>query len=83
MYNSQMFRFGSVDHLIDNFPKSPKYNKNQQNTVCFNARSNRASKKNPRTVMMITIKRYMHLCLVMTKVLVEILVKVCNRPIEF
>ena len=38
-------------------------------------------KKNPKTVIMITTKRYMHLwhkCLVMTKVLVDILVTVRN-----
>ena len=38
-------------------------------------------KKNPRTAIMIMTKRYMHLCheyLVMTNVIVDILVTVCN-----
>ena len=43
-------------------------------------------KNNPRTATMITFKIYMHLwhkCLLMTKVLVEILMKVRNWPIWF
>ena len=75
------FRCGYIDNLIDKYPKPPKDNIKQLNIVCFNERGNCALQNNPRTVMVVTIKRYMHLwhvCLVMEKVLVEILVIVRN-----
>ena len=71
------FRHGSVDNLIYKLPKPPKDNKKRQKNVRFNERGNRESQNNLRTVITITIKIYMHIwhvCLVMAKVLVEILV---------
>ena len=78
---NKCFRCGSEDDLIYKFPKPPKDNEKRINQVCFSERGNRSLKNNVKTAIMITTKRYMHLwheCLVMMKVLVEILVTVRN-----
>ena len=75
------FRCGSVDDLITKCPKPTNNNKKRRKKSLFNEKSDCASKKNPRMVIMILTKIYMNLsheCLVMTKFLVEILVTVCN-----
>ena len=80
------FRYRSEDHLIYKFLKAPKYNKNGEipnisiKGVIVNP------KNNPRMVMIITINGYIHLwhvCLLMMKVIVDIFVTVCNRPIGY
>ena len=80
------FRCGSEDNIIDKFPKTPKDNKNDESKYFSVKGVIVHHKNNMRTVIMITTKRYMHLwheCLVMMKVLVEILAKVWNIPIGF
>ena len=75
------FRLVYVDHIISKCTKPPKDKNKRQKQVRFNERGNRASKNNPRMVTMISIKGYMqlwHKCMVMTKVLVEILATVYN-----
>ena len=80
------FRCGSVDNLIAKCTKPPKYNRKQKKKFVPVKGVTVHCKKNARMEIMILNKRYMHIwheCLVMTKVLVDISVTVCNWPIRF
>ena len=75
------FRCIYVDYLIAKCPKSPKKQTNDERPFISTNGVILHCKKNPRTVMMINIKIYMHLWhvfLVLRKSLVEILVTVCS-----
>ena len=77
-----MFGCRNVDNIIAKSTKPPKDDKKLQKPIRFSERGHPALQKEYfRTVIMIKTKRYMHLwhiCMVMIKVLVEILVTVCN-----
>ena len=80
------FRCGSEDNLIEKCPKPPKYNEKRQNQVHFSERGDHVSQKNVTTAKIMTTKSYMylwHVCLIIVKLLVGILVIVCNWPIGF
>ena len=79
------FKCDSVYHIVAKCPKPPKDNKNDERKSVSIQELIVHGKNNLKMVMMITTKRYMylcHVCMVMTKVLVEILVTVFNLPIE-
>ena len=74
----------SIDNLIAKFPKTPKDNEKQKRTSVSMKGVIVSRKNNPKTVIMITIKIYMHIwhvCMVMPKVLVDNLVILYNGPI--
>ena len=76
------FRCGSEDQLIEKNLKPPKENEKQQKQVRLLKKIIVHAKTNKITVTKIYIHLW-NICLVMTNVLVEILVTVCNLPIEF
>ena len=80
------FRCGSVDHIIDKCPNSPEIPKNYKRPSVSMKGLIMHRKNNMRTVILIMIKRSVHLwhiCQVLTKFLVDILVTVRNWPIRF
>ena len=77
-------RCGSLDNIITNTRKCLKIMKKDERPSVSMEGTIVHFRKNPRNVMIITIKIYMHLWhvyLVMDKVLLEIFVTVINRPI--